>query len=66
MDPISDQSYWGLLGLLRVPRGSKYPYLRTLFPKTIPLMAFGTRVRKYWVLGPLVSMSAGPIALIRP
>ena len=27
-------------------------YLRTLVPKTIPLVVFGTRVLKYWVLGP--------------
>ena len=27
-------------------------YLRTLVPKTIPLMLFGPRVLKYWVLGP--------------
>ena len=26
-------------------------YLRILVPRTIPLMAFGTRVLKYWVLG---------------
>ena len=27
-------------------------YLRTLVLETILSMAFGTRVRKYWVLGP--------------
>ena len=34
------------------PRGSKYPMFKTLDPKTIPLMAFGTRILKYRVLGP--------------
>ena len=34
------------------PRNSKYTqYLKMLVPKTIPSMAFGTRVLKYWVLG---------------
>ena len=34
------------------PEGPSTQYLRTLVPKTIPLMVFGTRVLKYWVLGP--------------
>ena len=37
-------------------------YLRTLVPRTIPLMVFGIRVHKYWVLGPsgYVSVVQGP------
>ena len=31
--------------------GPSTQYLRTLLPKTIPLVAFGARVLKYWVLG---------------
>ena len=34
------------------PEGPSTQYLRSLVPKTIPLMVFGTRVLKYWVLGP--------------
>ena len=34
------------------PEGPSTQYLRTLVPKTIPSMVFGTRVLKYWVLGP--------------
>ena len=34
------------------PEGPSTQYSRTLGPKTIPLMAFGTKVLKYWVLGP--------------
>ena len=30
--------------------GPSTKYFRTLAPNTIPLMAFGTRVLKYWVL----------------
>ena len=33
------------------PEGSTTQYLRSLVPKTILLMVFGTRVLKYWVLG---------------
>ena len=33
------------------PEGPSTQYSRTLVPKTIPLMVFGTRVLKYWVLG---------------
>ena len=32
--------------------GPRTLYLRILVPKTIPSMAFGTRVLKYGVLGP--------------
>ena len=32
--------------------GPSTQYLRTLGPKTMLLMVFGTRVLKYWVLGP--------------
>ena len=42
------------------PRNSKYPILKD----SISFMAFGTRVLKYWILGPsgymAVSMSWGP------
>ena len=34
------------------PEGPHTQYLGTLVPKTIPLMALGIRVLKYWVLGP--------------
>ena len=34
------------------PNQTSTQYLRTLVPQTIPLMVFGTRVLKYWVLGP--------------
>ena len=34
------------------PEGPSTQYLRTLVPKTIPLMVFGTKGLKYWVLGP--------------
>ena len=33
------------------PRGPSTQYLKTLAPKTIPLMIFGTNVFSYWVLG---------------
>ena len=32
--------------------GPSTQHLRTLVPKTIPLMVFGTRVLKFWELGP--------------
>ena len=32
--------------------GPSTQYFRVLVPKTIPLMVFGTRVLKFWVLGP--------------
>ena len=48
-----------------VAEGPSTQYLRTLIPKTIPLMAFGTRVLKYWVLGPagcgILIIILGPI-----
>ena len=34
------------------PEGPSTQYLRTLVPKAIPLMVFGTRVVEYWVIGP--------------
>ena len=40
-------------GALHCPEGSSTQYLRFLVQKNIPLVAFGTRVLKYWVLGPL-------------
>ena len=37
----------------RCDRGSlSTRYLRTLVPRTMPLMAFGTRILRYWPLGP--------------
>ena len=35
------------------PESPSTQYLRFLVPKTILLMVFGTRVLKYWILGPL-------------
>ena len=35
-----------------IPEGPSTHHLRTLVPNTIPLLVFGTRVLKYWVLGP--------------
>ena len=34
------------------PEGPSTQYLGTLVPKTMPLMGFGSRVPKSWVLGP--------------
>ena len=39
--------------MLQYPEGPSTQYLRFLVPKTIPSMVFGTRILKYWVLGPL-------------
>ena len=41
------------------PEGSSTQYLRSLVPKTIPLMVFGTKGLKYMVLGPFGSFK-GP------
>ena len=41
-----------LVFLLLFPEGPSTQYSRTLAPKTIPLMVFGTRVLQHWVLGP--------------
>ena len=35
-----------------LPKGPSTQYSRTLVPKAMPFMVFGTRVLKYWVLGP--------------
>ena len=35
-----------------IPEGPSTQYLRTLVPKAIKGRVFGTRVLKYWVLGP--------------
>ena len=35
------------------PEGPSTQYLRTLVPKTIEGMGFGTRVLRFWLLGPL-------------
>ena len=40
------------LDLLHLPEGPSTQYLRTLVSKTMPFMVLGTRVLKYWVLGP--------------
>ena len=40
------------LALSHYPEGPSTQYLRTLVPNTIQGMAFGTRILKYWVLGP--------------
>ena len=37
---------------LHCREGPSTQYLRTLVPNSILLMVFGTRVLKYWVLGP--------------
>ena len=34
-----------------IPKGPRTQYLRTLVPKIIKCMVFGTRDLKYWVLG---------------
>ena len=34
------------------PEGESTQYLKTLVLKTMPLMVFGNRILKYWVLGP--------------
>ena len=39
-------------GFSYFPEGPSTQCLRILVPKTIPFMVFGTRVLKYWVLGP--------------
>ena len=38
------------------PEGPSTQYFRTLVPKTIEGMIFGTRSLKYWVLGPSESV----------
>ena len=38
--------------VLHYPEGPSTQYFRSLVPKTIRLMAFGTRDLKHWVLGP--------------
>ena len=40
------------------PEGRSIQYLRLLVPKTIPSTVFGTRVLKYWVLGPSGKISS--------
>ena len=40
-----------------VPKGPSTQYLKTLVPKTIKGMVFGTRVFKSWVLGPFGGVS---------
>ena len=40
----------------RIPEGPSTQHLRTLVPKAIDGMVFGTRVLKYWVLGPSGNM----------
>ena len=38
--------------IMQLPEGPSTQYLRTSVPKPIPLMVFGTKGLKYWVLGP--------------
>ena len=47
------RSYTNMVAL-KYPRGSKYPILKDPGPKkhTLHGIVFGTRVLKYWVLGP--------------
>ena len=55
--------------LVHYPEGPSTQYLRTLVPKAINGMVFGTRVLNYWVLGPSglgapgASVHPGPIGL---
>ena len=39
-------------GRIQSPEGPSTQYVRSLVPDTIKGMVFGTRNRKYWVLGP--------------
>ena len=41
------------------PEGPGTQYLRSLVPKTIPLMVFGIRVLKHWVVGPPLGCQFG-------
>ena len=45
---------------MQLPEVPSTQQLRFLDPNTIPLMAFGTRVLKYWVLGPPGTRSQRP------
>ena len=45
-------SWWFRVICALLPEGPSTQDLRTLAPNHIPLIAFGTRVLKYWVLGP--------------
>ena len=45
-------SIWSGIGSHSFPEGPSTQDLRTLVPKTIEGMAFGTRILRYWVLGP--------------
>ena len=47
-------------------KGSKYPIFKVSGPQTIPLMVFGTRVLKYWVLGPSGACNPGACAYMQP
>ena len=52
---ICSKSYRGSkyhLGYIPYQEGPSTQYLRFLAPKTLPCMVFGTKIRKYWVLGP--------------
>ena len=55
-DPLSGCSCKALLSI-PLPEGPSSQYLRPLVPKTIQGVFFGSRILKYWVLGP--SGSAG-------
>ena len=43
--------------MLASPEGSSTQYLRSLAPRTIKGIVFGTRVPQYWVLGPFGKLS---------
>ena len=63
---------WGALKAPKysctIPEGPSSQYLRTLVPNTIKGMVFGTRVLKYWVLGPskYINMEAIPGLVLKP
>ena len=51
--PVPGLWQWGQRMLWRdYPEGPSAQYLRPLVPNTIKGLFFGTRVLKYWVLGP--------------
>ena len=49
---LEDQMNHKMGAIYHIPEGPSTQYLRTMVPNTIKRMAFGTRVLKYWLLGP--------------
>ena len=49
--------------VVSIPEGPSTQYVRTLVPKAMKRMVFGTRVLKYWVLG---SSGYGIVSLREP